>query len=322
MKDIYYAVISGTIGDTICATPSLRKLYQVYQRKINVVSQPDSKSVWINNPYIDKIYTFPEFVNDFKGDKSVINYHESYVLPGLHNQFGMQRKFNMVDLRQVHANDLGIQLLPEEMTCEFYPNPFSNSFSLPKNYVVIHPATNWSNRTWPQENWQKLVDYLSEKNIYTVITGKNMVQTEPGVITEKFIKPLNNLYGTDLTDKADLSDTWYLLNNARMLITFDSGLLHLAGTTDTFIMQLGSAKNPKFVAPYRKGNQNYKYCYVKGNCDLFCTSNLKYSVRERDNINLIPLLTGCLENKPTFECHSSVEDVTRTISYLFDNNIV
>ena len=115
MKDIYYAVISGTIGDTICATPSLRKLYQVYQRKINVVSQPDSKSVWINNPYIDKIYTFPEFVNDFKGDKSVINYHESYVLPGLHNQFGMQRKFNMVDLRQVHANDLGIELLPEEM---------------------------------------------------------------------------------------------------------------------------------------------------------------------------------------------------------------
>ncbi len=39
MKDVYYAVISGTIGDTICATPTLRKLYQVYQRKINVVSQ-------------------------------------------------------------------------------------------------------------------------------------------------------------------------------------------------------------------------------------------------------------------------------------------
>ena len=60
---------------------------------------------------------------------SGINYHESYVLPGLYNQFGMQRKFNMVDLRQVHANDIGVQLLPEEMTCEFYPNSFSNSFT-------------------------------------------------------------------------------------------------------------------------------------------------------------------------------------------------
>lgn len=113
-----------------------------------------------------------------------------------------------------------------------------------------------------------------------------------------------------------------MLNNAKMLITFDSGILHLAGTTDTFIVQLGSAKNPKFVAPYRKGSQNYKYTYIKGKCDLFCTSNLRYSAKERDDINSIPILTGCLENKPTFECQSSIEDVTKTISYLFDNNIV
>jgi len=278
--------------------------------------------VWINNPYIDKLYNFPEFIELFKGDISKIRYHESYVLPGLHNQFGMQRKFNMVDLRQVHANDLGIQLLPEEMTCDFFPNEFSNSFSLPKDYVVIHPATNWPNRTWPQENWQKLVDFLSENNIYTVVTGKNMIQTEPYVTTEKLIKPLSNLYGIDLTDKADLSDTWHLLQGAKMLITFDSGILHLAGTTDTFIMQLGSAKNPKYVIPYRHGSQSYKYVYVKGNCDLFCTSNLRYSAKERDDINSIPILVGCLENKPTFECQSSIEDVKKTISYLFDNNIV
>ena len=326
MKDIYYAVISNTIGDTICATPTLKKLYDAYQRKINLVSQTDTKRVWINNPYINKIYTFEEFQckfnSEFSGDFSRINYHESYVLPGLYNQFGMQRKFNMVDLRQVHANDIGIQLLPEEMTCEFYPNPFSNSFTLPKNYVVIHPSTNWPNRTWPIENWQKLVDYLSEKNIYTVVTGKNMVQSEPGITTKKSIEPLNNLYGLDLTDKADLSDTWHLLNNAKMLITFDSGLLHLAGTTDTFILQLVSAKNPKFVIPYRKGSQNYKYSYVKGKCDLFCTSNLMYSGKGRDDINSIPLLVGCLENKQTFECHSSVEDVTKTIDYLFNNNII
>ena len=65
MKDVYYAVISGTIGDTICATPTLKKLYQVYQRKINLISQPDTKRVWVNNPYINKIYTFQEFHAEF-----------------------------------------------------------------------------------------------------------------------------------------------------------------------------------------------------------------------------------------------------------------
>lgn len=322
MKNVYYAVISSTIGDTICATPTLRKLYQTYQRKINLVTQPDVKSVWINNPYINKLYTFQEFKEEFKGGLLGINYHESYVLPGLHNQFGMQRKFNMVDLRQVHANDIGIQLQPEEMTCEFYANEFSGVCKLPKDYVVIHPSTNWPNRTWPQEKWQKLVDFLSERNIYTVVIGKNMVQIEPYVITEKYFKPLDNLYGVDLTNKTDLSDSWHLLNNAKMVITVDTGILHLAGTTDTFIVQLGSAKNPKLVAPYRNGSQNYKYTYVKGNCDLFCTSNLRYSAKERDDINQIPILVGCLENKPTFECHSSTDDVIKTISYLFDNKIV
>ena len=71
-----------------------------------------------------------------------------------------------------------------------------------------------------------------------------------------------------------------------------------------------------------QSSQNYKYTYVKGKCDLFCTSNLRYSAKERDDINSIPILTGCLENKPTFECQSSIEDVTKTVSYLFDNNIV
>jgi hypothetical protein len=39
-------------------------------------------------------------------------------------------------------------------------------------------------------------------------------------------------------------------------------------------------------------------------------------------MNSIPPLTDCLENKPKFECHSSIEDVTNTITYLINNNIV
>jgi ADP-heptose:LPS heptosyltransferase len=105
-------------------------------------------------------------------------------------------------------------------------------------------------------------------------------------------------------------------------VTLDSGLLHLAGTTDTFIIQLGSAKDPRFSSPYRKGTRNYKYIYVKGKCDLFCTNNMKYSIKEWGTMNSIPPLTDCLENKPKFECHSSIEDVTNTITYLINNNIV
>lgn len=328
MKDVYISIVCNTLGDTLCFTPSLRKVYHIYNKKINVVVPQQSKRIFINNPYIDTLYSIEEFHEKFKDKEwdSLVNneieFYQTYVLPGLKNQFGVERKFQHVDLRQIHANDLGFQLFDDELECEFFPNDYSYDFKLPEKYVVIHPSTNWPNRTWKHENWQTLIDFLKEKNIITIITGKKTIQQEKLLVTDKTIEQFNNLHGFDLSDKLDLSDTWHLLNNAKLFITFDSGLLHLAGTTDTFILQLGSAKDPRFSSPYRKGSRNYKYMYIKGNCDLFCTNNMKYGIKEWGTMNNVPPLTGCLENKPTFECHSSVEDVIKTINYLFDNNVI
>ena len=108
-----------------------------------------------------------------------------------------------------------------------------------------------------------------------------------------------------------------LLNKAKCVVTMDSGILHLAGTTDTYIIQLGSSINPKLRAPYRKGTQEYKYTYVKGECDLFCASNLKHNIKIHNSIQGVPPLSKCLENKPTFECHSNPNQVLLTINQLF-----
>lgn len=93
----------------------------------------------------------------------------------------------------------------------------------------------------------------------------------------------------------------------------DSGLLHLAGTTDANIIQLGSSLNPEFRAPYRNGNQQYKYHYVGGGCSLFCASDMKHGVKEWGDIQGVPPLIGCLEGKKTFECHPSVTQVVNKV---------
>jgi len=61
-----------------------------------------------------------------------------------------------------------------------------------------------------------------------------------------------------------------------------SGLLHLAGTTDAEIVQLGSSINPEFRSPFRRGSQQYKYHYVVGGCGLNCASDMKYGVESGD----------------------------------------
>ena len=114
-------------------------------------------------------------------------------------------------------------------------------------------------------------------------------------------------------NKTSISDTWHIISNAHAFVTMDSGLLHLAGTTDTNIVHLGSSLIPEFRIPFRKGNQDYKYGYVRGGCDLECGSNMKYGVKEWGNIQGVPPLIKCLENKETFECHPSVEQVINHI---------
>ena len=117
-------------------------------------------------------------------------------------------------------------------------------------------------------------------------------------------------------NKTSIDETWHLINYSSCFVTMDSGLLHLAGTTDCEIIQLGSSINPEFRAPYRNGAQNYKYNYISGGCDLMCASDMKHGVKEWGSIQGIPSLVNCLENKKTFECHPNVLQVYKKIMEL------
>lgn len=305
-KEIYYKIHSSSVGDAICATPTLKILSNTYNKKINVITKV--KEVFKNNPYVNNLYDF--------NDNKAINGEtfESFVLAGKSNQFGIERKFSRTDLRQTHANDLGFQLYPDEMSCEFYPDDkLTLDIELSESYFVLHVTKNWPNRTWDNNNWNKLINYLESKNVPIVLIGKDGEEKK----CEFF-----NAKGLNLINQGNLSDMWHIINRAKCIVTMDTGPLHIAGTTDTFIIQLGSAKDHRFSAPYRKGSQNYKYLYIEGNCNLYCTSNLKYSIKEWNTIKSIPVLIGCQENKPIFECHPSAEKVIQNIEYLFSIGIL
>ena len=91
----------------------------------------------------------------------------------------------------------------------------------------------------------------------------------------------------------------------------NAGLLPFAGTTDTNILELGGAIDPAYRTPFRNGSQNYKHKFVGGSCKLFCQSDMKYNVMGDEKITRWNGFRspGCYENKPTYECHPSVNAV-------------
>jgi hypothetical protein len=293
-----------SLGDTICATPTLKKLYDAYNKKITVVS--NFPEIFKKNPYVDKTYNAKNIDIDFV--KTVYTTHNSFYNIGKKNEFGVEYKHNRIDIRQFHAVMLGFMLSSDEMECLYTPDEFEPIDGLPEKYVLIHPVQTWPNRTWSAENWMMLTKKLNDNGISVVSIGKD--SSEVGFFNIQkptFNFEINN--GLNLMNKTSISQVWHLINKSSCFITMDSGLLHLAGTTDAEIIHLGSALIPEFRIPYRKNSQTYKHHYVGGTCSIFCGSDMKYGVEEWGDVQGVAPLIGCLENKPTFECHPTLDKI-------------
>lgn len=307
MKNIAVLLGCSGIGDIISAIPTIRLLHKLHKQKILVFTH--NTEILKNYPYIDVRDINENEINEIKNNNNWI----------LLNTFDTSLDIHArMDIRQFHASKLGIQLLPEEMNIEFYPDEYTTIKNLPKNYVVIHPVKTWPSRSWEEHRWQKFIDIMYSYNIPVVAVGKK--SSEVGSFNTQ--KPTLNVdikNGLNLMNKLSLHQTWHVLNNSTIVVTMDSGILHLAGTTDTAIIQLGSSIDPRFRAPYRNNKQDYKYKYISGMCKLLCASDMNYYVKYNGEFNKAAPLPFCLEvpesvgnqnlDAEVYKCHPSIGDV-------------
>jgi len=295
------------LGDLICATPTIKKLHDSYQRKITIISK--MPELFKNNPYVEKSYKASSIDMTYIQSNYIV--HNSFYLVGKKDERGVEMKHNMMDIRQFHAIHLGFMLGQDELECYYKPIEPKKNF-IHEKYAVIHPVNSWPNRTWSQDNWMNLCEELIKLGYTVVAVGKDSSETGFFNVQKPVHEMGNNII--NLMNQTSISETWHLINFAAVVITMDSGILHLAGTTSTDIVELGSPINPEFRRPRRKEG---KHIYVRGGCGLHCSSNMKYALEYWDTIDSVQPLIGCLEKKETFECHPSVAQVIHAIN----NNI-
>jgi hypothetical protein len=309
------------LGDLICATPTIKKLHDYYQNKVLVLSK--FPELFKLNPYVEASYKHTSVDMGYIQENYIM--HNSFYNIGKKNERGIEFKHNMIDIRQFHAIHLGFMLAENEMECYYKPtHPFT--LEVPEKYVLIHPVQTWPTRTWEAKNWMMLTKLLNDLGIAVVSIGKD--SSETGFFNVN--KPVFNFdieLGKNLMNKTNISDCWHLINKSEAFITMDSGLLHLAGTTEAPIVHLGSHLKPEFRMPYRFRNHQSRclvhnnklvYYYVRGGCGLECGSDAKYGIKEWGNVQGVAPLIKCLENKPTFECQPSVLQVFEAIQKIME----
>jgi ADP-heptose:LPS heptosyltransferase len=114
----------------------------------------------------------------------------------------------------------------------------------PKQYVCVHPGARDTRRWWSAQNFAQVADLLTEKGYTVVLTG-----TESEYHTTQLVASSMRHEAINLTGKTDLGTLAVLIKNARMLLSNDTGVSHIASAVKTPSVVIFLASDPSRWAP-------------------------------------------------------------------------
>lgn len=129
-----------------------------------------------------------------------------------------------------------------------------------KRYVVVHPFSGWSYRTWPMERYRILADHLHSKLGYDVIF---ICAEEESSLLDSVRRSFEGNHAIRFFVSSHLTETLGLLQKADLFVGNDSGPLHLATLLGVPSVGLFGPAPPEYTAPV--DNRNI-YLFHKVEC--------------------------------------------------------
>lgn len=138
-----------------------------------------------------------------------------------------------------------------------------------KPFVIIHPGCGPSGlcRAWPKERFAEVAVRLVEKGFLIFLSGTPMEQP----IIDFIIKRNHGTNIYSLVGELEFYDYVALLDEASLLLTNDTGPMHLGAALKVPTLSLFGPENPERYKPYGDGNE---YLYVKQPCSP-CNHNYR-----------------------------------------------
>lgn len=95
-------------------------------------------------------------------------------------------------------------------------------------YVVVHPGASVPERRWPPKRFAAVADQLADRGMQIVLTGGDGEASVTAAVREAMTAP-----GIDLTGRTDLGTLAALLADAALLVSNDTGVMHVAEAVGT-----------------------------------------------------------------------------------------
>lgn len=277
-------------GNAIEKTPFLRQIKEECNDSIiDVLSSVRSYDVFKDNPNIRNLYLINKdeikehydigFNSCFRTGSFdwIKNHCDKFICdtnPAYHMKSELQCNLDILKQNQIIYSN------------KFYPNEFVfDKYKKKSNRILFHTGCmnlgQWHNRMWPNMYWIDLINYCKKLSGYelNLIVGPQEENDE--IIKETGIQIV---YGT-------LKEIASLMYASSLLITIDSGIMHLGTTTGIKQISLWGPTSEIKSEPHVEDDRmlilrkelNCQRCYI-GNKEMF--------IRCRDNVCMKMLSPG------------------------------
>ena len=290
----------SSIGDIILSTFFIRQVANAFpEYQIDFVIKKQFENLLLDNPYLKKILClYPEkgITQLIKLKKEIKNSNYKYIFD-LHNNIRTRilllgliksriwrikkEKFKRVLLVYLKWNrykkikpipirylDVGREagVIDDEKGLElFWENNAEENLKkkypvlLDDPYFVLAPGAGFYSKKWPIEYFMELVEMLTQNRKEKIIILGGYSDMDDGNELN-----LNNSV-INLTGKLELIESAIVLKNAKVLVSNDSGLMHMATAVNTPVLAIfGSTVEELGFFPFRN-----KHCIIQ-NTKLNC----------------------------------------------------
>jgi ADP-heptose:LPS heptosyltransferase len=129
---------------------------------------------------------------------------------------------------------LGIPLQGDELELPIFEDDWKafqkirEYYNLRKEYICVHPGSRGRERRWPTQNFAVVADRLAARGYQVVLTGTDAEAPLTTSVALHMRAP-----AIDLAGKTDLGTVAALVSKARLVVSNDTGISHVAAALKT-----------------------------------------------------------------------------------------
>ena len=276
----------SSIGDIVLTTPVVRMLKKQLNAQVHYLTKSSYVSLLKNNPYIDSVYqienSISEVIADLKKEKYdyVIDLHSNLRTQILKFRLGIPAKsFNKLNMEKFILTNFKLDKMPKIHIVDRYletvkhlgvkndnqgldfflsANDKLDISIFPKNYIVFVIGGQHATKILPNE---KIISIIKKVNKAVLLVGG----PEDAHRGEEIAKACDKVVNT--CGKYSILQSASLVQQATMVITHDTGMMHIAAAFNKKIYSVWGNTVPEFgMYPYLESEQS-KRIEVKGlNC--------------------------------------------------------